>query len=274
MAIGIGLLGCGTIGKEIAGAIASGIVDADLVMLMDLNDSNIEAVRDIANDEELPKASGIDDLIDASDLIVEAAGQSAVESFAAGVLESGTDLLMMSVGSLADDELRSDVESAARENAASLYMPSGAIAGLDAIKAAAVKNELNRATLQTRKPPEGLAGAPYIEENDIDLQAIENERVVFEGSAREAVKAFPSNVNVVMSLSLAGIGPDETTAKIIVDPEETRNVHQIQARGDAGVIETTVKNEPSPSNPKTSYLASLSAIERLRDVTTSMSVGT
>jgi aspartate dehydrogenase len=268
----LGLIGCGAISSEIARAAGSDLPDVEVSSLFDRNENRVNAIRD-AISGEATEAAGIDDLIVRSDLVVEAASQEAVKAYATDVLETGTDLLMMSVGALADDDLRHSIQSAVRRSAGSLYMPSGAIAGLDAVKAAANAG-LDAVSIETRKPPEGLAGAPYIDANGIELGAIDSERVIFEGPAREAATAFPSNVNVAMALSLAGIGPDETTVRIVADPDEDRNVHRITATGASGEIDTTVRNAPSPSNPKTSYLASLSAIERIRGVTEPMTVGT
>jgi aspartate dehydrogenase len=179
----------------------------------------------------------------------------------------------MSVGALSDEDLRAAVFEAS-SNAARLHVPSGAIAGLDAIKAANSTGELESVELMTRKPPAGLEGAPHVVEQDINLDAVAGEETIFEGTARSAAQAFPSNINVAMALSLAGIGPDQTTVKIVADESLETNVHQITAQGDAGRIETRVQNVPSPRNPKTSYLASLSAIALLDELASQQSIGT
>lgn len=270
----VGIVGCGTIGKEIAGAIADGTVPVDLIAVYDRHPDRVTAVCDQFESEERPRsADAIGEVFDA-DLVIEAAGQEAVDDVAVDTLEAGCDCMLLSVGALADEELRSDVVEAAERNTGRLILPSGAIAGLDAIKAAALTGELETALLRTTKPPTGFEGAPYIEKNGIDLDAIEEPTVVFEGLASEAAAAFPSNINVAMVLSFAGVGPEETIVEIVADPSEENNVHRISAEGGMGRIETTVRNVPSPTNPKTSYLAAISAIEKVRGLDATVDVGT
>ncbi len=273
MALQVGLLGCGTIGTEVAAAIDDGTVPgAELIAVFNRSRAPAESLVDSLDSAPtiVDTPSGLN--AEAS-LVIEAAGQSAVRQHAVDILESGTDLMLMSVGALADTELRRAVLAAADDHGCRLYVPSGAIAGLDAIKAAALADELTSVSLTTTKPPSGLSGAPYIEENEIDLTTLEEPTVVYAGSAREAAAAFPSNINVALALSLASIGPADTDVTIVADPDEGNNVHRIEAIGSAGRIETEVRNVPSPTNPKTSYLAALSAIEKLRGITTATSVG-
>ena len=270
----IGLLGFGTIGREIARAVADGTVDADLVGVCDNHPADAaDVLADLFGADGPTADSSLDVLLGEADLVVEAAGAGAVRDHAVEVLDAGCDLVVLSVGALADASLREDVLGAARRNDAVVHVPSGAIAGIDAIKAAAITGELESVSLTTTKPPAGLAGAPYVEEHDVDLD-VEEPTTVFEGSAAEAAPAFPSNINVAMALSLAGIGPEETTVQIVADPDEENNVHHIEAAGGMGQIETTVRNVPSPTNPKTSYLAAVSAIEKLRGLGATVRVGT
>lgn len=270
----IAIFGCGTISTEIARAIADGTLTSELDVIYDRHPENIATIQDQFGDRSQPVgAADPDDLLEA-DLIVEAAGQTAVEEIATDALSANCDCLLLSVGALADEQLRTDVFDAARASEGRLYAPSGAIAGLDGIKAAALTGDLESVSLTTTKPPAGLEGAPYVLNNDIDLTAIDEPTVIFEGPATEAASAFPSNINVAVALSLAGIGPTETAVRIIADPDEENNVHQITATGGAGDIETTVRNVPSPTNPKTSYLAAISAIEKLRSLEISIDIGT
>ena len=274
MNLDIGLVGCGTIGTEIATAVDTGRVpNAGLAAVFDIDEEQTQTLVESLDGTPEPVGS-VSTMTAEADLVVEAAGQAAVQDIAVDVLESNTDLMIMSVGALAEASLRQSVTETADGESSRLYVPSGAIAGLDAIKAAALADELSSVTLTTRKPPSGLDGAPFIEDNGIDLGGLEEESVIFEGPATEAARAFPANVNVAISLSLAGIGPEETAVTIVADPDETNNVHQIEAEGSAGRIQTTVQNVPSPTNPKTSYLAALSAIEKLRGITGATSTGT
>jgi aspartate dehydrogenase len=151
----------------------------------------------------------------------------------------------------------------ARANNVQIWLPSGALCGLDGVRAA-MEAGLHTVTLTTRKPPKGLEGAPWLVENNIDASALSEPLVVFEGSAREACKAFPKNVNVAAALSFAGIGPEETKVRIIADPKATSNSHEIFAEGAFGNLKTVTENMPSPRNAKSSYLASLSAVAELR----------
>ncbi|WP_138798729.1 aspartate dehydrogenase [Halostella sp. PRR32] len=275
MTFTVGLIGCGTIGQEIARAFANGTIDADLARIYDRNPEKRQAVVDSFEERDQPTA--VDEITALSrdvDLVVEAAGQSAVADVTVPSLEAGCDVLLLSAGALADADLRRQILRAADEQDRIVHVPSGAIAGLDAVKAASLTGDLEAVSLTTTKNPAGLEGAPYLLENDIDVQDFETATTVFEGPATEAASAFPSNINVAMALSLAGIGPDETTVQIVADPAEENNVHQIEATGEMGSIETTVRNVPSPTNPKTSYLAAISAIEKLRGLSATLRVGT
>lgn len=154
-----------------------------------------------------------------------------------------------------------------------VYIPSGAIAGLDGLKAAAL-GRIDEVTLTTRKTPENLRDAPYIEKRGVDIGAIEEPTLIYEGPALEACRLFPANVNVAASLSLAGVGPEKTRVRIIADPTLRKNVHEIDVKGEFGCLKVHVENVPSPDNPKTSYLAALSAIATLRKITEDIQVGT
>ena len=152
-----------------------------------------------------------------------------------------------------------------------ILVPSGAIAGLDGMKGAR-EGAITAVTMETRKPPRGLAGAPWIVEQRIDLDAITGETLIFEGSAARAVKAFPANVNVVAALSLAGIGPERTRIKIFAVPGQVRNQHRITIEGEFGRLRVEIENVPS-DNPRTGKLSYLSAIAMLRELGTPVRVG-
>ena len=206
-------------------------------------------------------------------LVIEAASQDAVRQYAVKALSKGKDLMVMSTGALIDDELFREISRIAKEQGRKVYVPSGAIVGLDNIKAAAVR-PIEEVTLITRKPPRSFEGAPLITKQRIDLSTLDKPLVLFEGPAREAVKLFPKNVNVSASLSLAGIGPDRTKVKIIADPQAKNISHEIHVKGEFGEIITRTLNKPFPENPKTSYIAALSAIATLRKICGSIIIGT
>jgi aspartate dehydrogenase len=270
MPIKIGLVGCGAIGAEIAKAVDSGALDAILVAVCDHNPET--AVALINSLQRKPTRVKLEELVSLSDVVVEAASQKAVPAIARAALVAGKKLMIMSVGALADREFFAEVKALAKEHGSRVYLPSGAISGLDGIKSARI-GAIRSVTLTTTKNPAGLAGAPYIRENKIDLTALAGPTQIFEGSALEAVKAFPANVNVAATLFLAS-GEGEVRVKVVADPNIHVNRHEIVVEGDFGRITTLVENVPSPRNPRTSYLAALSAIATLRAIVEPVKIGT
>jgi aspartate dehydrogenase len=270
MVLKIGLVGCGAIGTEIARAIDRGDIAAELVAVFDRNE---ERAHDLLRDlKAKPLLLGLEELVERSEIVVEAASQRAVPEVVKAALTRGRDLMIMSVGALLDKTLRQMVEDLAKEHGGRVYLPSGAISGLDGLKSAGV-GRIDKVTLTTTKNPKGFVGAPYIEDMRIDLGAIREPTVIFEGPAEDAVKAFPANVNVAATLSLTARGA-RVKVKIVADPKVDVNIHQITVEGEFGRITTRVENVPSPRNPKTSYLAALSAIATLRSMAEPIKVGT
>jgi aspartate dehydrogenase len=151
-------------------------------------------------------------------------------------------------------------------------VPTGALIGLDAVAAAAV-GTIHSVKMVTRKPIDGLKGAPFIVQNNIDIDGLREPLKLFEGTAREAAKGFPANLNVAVALSLAGIGPDRTSVQIWADPTVTRNVHRIEVESDAARFSMSIENIPS-ENPKTGLITALSVIALLRKQRATLSVGT
>lgn len=215
----------------------------------------------------------LEELLQSVDLVVESASQNAVRFVVPRALEAGCDVMVLSVGALADEELRERLFRLAEQNNCKLYFPSGAVAGIDGINSASAAG-ISSVTLTTRKPPLSLAGAPHVETLGIELEKIEKETLLFEGPASEAVKAFPANVNVAATISLAGIGFERTKVRVIADPALSRNIHEITVEGEFGKLFTRVENLPSPENPKTSYLAALSAISTLKKILNPVQIGT
>jgi len=267
----VGLIGCGSIGSAVVKAIASGCLPGfELAGIADLG--GIEGATRLATN--CPFYADVPSLLKIKpDLIVEAASADAVRSFAANIFESGADLMIVSVGALADSEFFGRLIEQAKKKSRRLYIPSGAIGGLDIIKAA-VFGGLDECRLTTTKPPKALTGAAYVREQGIKLETIGNATVVFEGTAREAVHAFPQNLNVAATISLAGLGLDRTMVRIIADPAATRNVHEVFVRGNFGEATVRLVNQPSLDNPKSSYLASLSVLASLQRVSGQFQLGT
>ncbi|MBE0478985.1 aspartate dehydrogenase [Candidatus Aerophobetes bacterium] len=266
----VGLIGCGAIGEEIAKTIDKDIPPLKLSIGYDIDKSKMETL--FQKLEKKPEiASGIRQVIEKADLIVEAASPKVVGELLSLAFEKGKNLLIMSIGGVLEHlDLLKKIE---KEGGCQIFFPSGAIAGLDGLIAAREK-EIFSIILTTTKHPKALAGAPYIKEQKIKLENIKQPTLLFEGTSKEAIKAFPRNINVSAILSLACMGMEKTKVKIVADPKITKNEHRIKIKGVFGEMEITVKNVPSPTNPKTSYLAALSAIATLRKMISPVKIGT
>ncbi len=256
----IGLVGCGAIGTELVKAIVAGKAgNTAIVAVFDVVKPNAEAVGRLASCEVADSLEGL--LAKKPDLVVEAAAQQVVRNIGEKVLVSGSSLMVMSAGALLDDELLTRLMAAAEKGGGSIYVPTGAVLAIDALKAAQVAG-IESVELITRKSPKSLG-----------IEA-EKETVLFEGPAEEAVKKFPLNINVAATISLAGIGKKKTKVKIIADPKAVRNSHELRVVAKCGSFVAKIENLPSPSNPKTSYIAALSAIRLLKNLGEKLKVGT
>lgn len=263
----VGIVGMGTIGRAIAEAIDRGEV---AVQLAAVHSSNMAKARDfVASLNHPPPVITMAELIGMCDLVIEAATQVALADMAPTTLTAGKDLMVLSVGALLDHPEWTEL---AAQHRCRIYVPSGAIVGLDGVKGACV-GRIESVAITTRKPPAGLAGAPYVEEHGIDVHAFTEETVIFEGSARDACKGFPANVNVSAALSLAGIGPDQTRIRILAVPGGTRNMHDIEVRGEFGRMTSHIENVPSATNPRTGKLSYLSAIAMLQEIVSPVRYG-
>jgi aspartate dehydrogenase len=161
---------------------------------------------------------------------------------------------------------------AARRTGARIIAPTGALLGLDAVRAAA-EGDVASVSIETRKPPRSLEGAPYLAEHGIDLGAITEPRLIFEGNAYEAAAGFPANVNVAAALALAGVGWERTRVRLWADPTIFRNMHTVRVDSDAARLTMTVENVPTESNPRTGKLTALSVLACLRGLTSPLKVG-
>lgn len=252
----VGIVGCGAIGSEIAHA-ASEMEGIDEVWLHDIDPDAVQVL------EGLPRtrvADGAEELVDAVELVIECANKGVVQTVVRDALAAGKSAMVLTVGALAEDELRTELTRLATENHAKIYLPSGAVMGIDGLRAAQ-EATLKSVTLVTTKPLAGL-------DQDVDKWTM-----LFNGPAREAVKEFPKNVNVAATLSMAGLGFDETWVQVAVDPLATRNSHKVIVEGDFGRARVEVENLPSPTNPRTSHLASLSSIALLRRIVSPIEIG-
>ena len=266
----VGIIGCGFIG----GTLANDIENIDEIQELYLFDRNLSSSEGLALGLQKAKATAnVEELIENVDLVIESATQDAVKEYAEQVLSSGRDMMIMSVGALVNDDLWEKLKRIAKENCSKIYLPSGAICGIDGIKSAVIAG-IDEITIETTKPPKGLEEVRYITKQEIDLSKLNTPVTVFDGPARDAVKHFPKNVNIAACVSLAGIGFDKTKIRIVADPAATRNQHKLICRGRFGEFCCVVKNMPSITNPKTSYLAALSAIGTIRKIVSGVWIGT
>jgi len=262
----LGLIGCGSIGGAVAQAIGRGdLPGVDLIGAADARP--VEALG-------CPVWPVVGSLLDCKpDLVLEAASADAVRGCAESVLENGADLMVVSVGAFADMDLLDRLVDLAQRNQRQLYVPSGAIGGLDIIKAASMDG-LEECRLTTTKPPRAFSNVAYVREQGIDLDGVRQATVLFDGTARRAACLFPQNLNVAVAISLAGLGVDRTTVRIVADPASIHNVHEVFVRGKFGEASVRLVNRPSPNNPKSSYLTSLSVIATLRRISRQFQLGT
>lgn len=251
----VGIIGCGAIANIITTSI---VPENNGIEIAYFFDKDIERAENLASLAGGVAVLDFDDLVDNVDLVLECASPNSVKQLAPKILKKGKDMIVMSIGAFMDKEFYNEVLKIAKENNAKIHLPSGAVVGLDGIKAVA-KFGLNEVSLVTRKSPKSLG-------KDID-----KEEILFEGKASDAVKEFPLNINVAATISLAC--NKDIDVKIIVDPKVDRNVHEITAKGDFGEFKTTTMNYPCSANPKTSMLAALSAIRLLKSFNETISVG-
>jgi aspartate dehydrogenase len=267
----ISIIGCGAIGTELAKAVDSkAIPNCSLLSIVDFNEDALKRITESLTQSKISLFSDIDKFLNSdqylnTDIIVEAASPIAVKHITKVVLQSKKDLLIMSAGSFSDPTFLKDILLTIKEFEGKLHIPSGAIAGIDGIKS--VKNYLDSVTLTTTKSSDGLRNAPYFISNDISIDSIREKKLIFSGNASDAIDNFPNNINVSSILSLIGVGFEKTIVNIYLDPFITTNKHEVIAKGSFGTIYIAVENVPSPMNPKTSFLAILSAIECLKNIT-------
>jgi len=271
----VGIIGCGAIGKALAQMIEAGKAgDTVLSWVYDLKRENCEnLVKKLKSKPKIAREISEIYADNTTEVIVEAASQGAVRQYALDTIRSGKDLIILSVGALSDDGLLRSLQMEARRHRRRIYIPSGAVIGMDGVKSSAL-GEIQEAILTTRKPPSALRGNEFLKKKRIKLAKLKRPKVIFKGTAREAVKAFPASVNVAATLSLAGAGFDRTRVKIIADPRVKKNIHEIRVRSKAGVLFAESHNVPLPKSPRTSYLAALSAARTLKNLSDTIQVGT
>ncbi|MBN2517228.1 MAG: aspartate dehydrogenase [Candidatus Altiarchaeota archaeon] len=260
----VGLIGAGNIARVIASNVSD---DITIVCVYDQLTEKAEAFAKrykcrFLKVDEFPKL----------DLVVEAASQDAVAEYGERTLEKGSNFMVMSVGAFSDESLFQRLKNKAEEKGLRILIPSGALVGLDGLKAAK-RAGLDEVELITTKNPKSFEDSDYLREGGIRVSEIRAKTLLFEGEAKEAIRHFPKNINVAATLSLIGLGFKKTKVRIYADPGVAQNIHEVIARGKFGELHTKTMNIPSPDNPKTSYLAALSALTVIEDFASSVRVG-
>ncbi len=266
MTLTVAIGGLGAIGLALARALDRGVDGLRLVAASARDRDKARAnLAGFASPPELVDLPGLA----RADIVVEAAPAAVFEQIAGPAIAAGRILVPSIVGALLP---RMHLVEQARASGARIIVPTGALLGLDAVRACA-EGGVASVTIETRKPPRGLVGAPYLEKNGIDVLAVSGPTVIFEGNAFDAAAGFPANVNVAAALALAGIGPRRTTVRIWADPGVDRNIHTIKVEAEAARLTMTVENVPSEANPRTGKLTPLSVLACLRGLTSTLKVG-
>lgn len=269
MSYTVAIAGLGAAGMKVARVIDEGGIAGMTLSAVSASDLDRAAGR-VADFRSPPVAVVAEELVNHADIVIECAPKSIFLPLASSVIEAGRIFMPLSVGALLDNM---ELVDRARETGGRIIVPTGAIIGLDTVRAMAVE-EIEEVTLETRKPPNGLAGAPHLVENGIEVEGLTEPKRVFAGTARGAAKGFPANVNVAAALSLAGIGPDRTMVEVWADPTIKRNMQSVRIRSSSGEAEMTILNIPSVENPRTGRITALSVIATLRRFTDPLVVGT
>jgi aspartate dehydrogenase len=263
----VGIVGLGAIGRKLAKQLHAGIDGLTLSCAVVGSREKAQAWLDCEG-IACPIVD-LDALPEHCDIAVECAPAAIVEDLCKTMLGAGKQVMVLSAGALLP---RMHLVELAREKGGQIIVPTGALLGLDAVSAAA-EGKIASVRMITRKPPRGLVGAPHLVDNSISVEGLSEPLLVFKGSARDAAKGFPANVNVAAALSLAGIGPDATTIEIWADPAVTRNCHRIEVDADSASFALEIENIPS-ENPKTGRITALSALAALRKLGAPLRIGT
>lgn len=258
----ITIVGCGAIGSKLAKA-ADEMDEVKRIYLIDLKKEKAEKLA-----EQLNKAivvNSVEDELYHCDLVVEAASQDAAKDILTKTVGRGVDIMLMSVGALVDDDFRAGVFEKAKSSDASIFIPSGALFGTDGLRAASM-DELSTVELVSTNCVKSLENVEYFEKQGINVDILKGRKVMYSGPAREAVKLFPQNVNIAATIALLGVGFDRTTVTIVLDSDSQMNSYDVIVKGSFGESKSSTCNVPAPENPKTSSLASMSAISALKRI--------
>jgi aspartate dehydrogenase len=264
----VGLAGLGGVGLEVARKLIDGVVPGLTLVAVSVRDAD-KARRNLPQLGDMIALRTYETLADDCDIVVECLPPEHFRDIAISAIDKGRLFMPLSVAQLLDNW---DLVARAREKGARILVPTGALIGLDAVRAAAEGN-IKSVTMITRKPPGGLDGAPHLVKNNISVKNLKEPLKVFDGSAREGARGFPANVNVAAALSLAGIGPDRTRLEIWADPALTRNTHRIEVESEVARFSMSIEGVPS-ANPRTGKIVALSTLAALRGLVSELKVGT
>jgi len=266
--IRIAVAGVGAVGSAVCRALIDGIDGFTLVAASNLDEAQ---ARSLINRPayDLPFVP-MEEIVDTADWIVEALPAAAVPDLTRRAMEAGKTLVMISSAALL---LYPEIKSYAGKNGGRIIVPSGALAGMDGINALAEQG-IKTARLTTTKPPKAYSNAPHIVKEQIDLAGITTPTTIFTGNARQAAAAFPANVNVAATLSMATrLAPEDVQVEVRADPALTSNRHEVVVEGDFSTLKFTIENKPDPTNPKSSALTAMSIIAALRRQSATFTVG-
>jgi aspartate dehydrogenase len=264
----LAIAGLGAIGLAVARRVDAGDVPGLELVAASVRDEE-RARQATASFRAPPRLISLPALAEAADVVVECLPAPHFLEVAEPAIARGRIFMPLSVGALLD---HMQLLNLARKSGARIVVPTGALLGLDAVRATA-EGKITSAQIVTRKPPAGLAGAPLLVKRRLSVEGLKEPLQVFAGSAREAIVGFPANVNVAVALSLAGIGPDRTRVEVWADPRVTRNTHTVTLRSDSSDLTMTIENIPDPDNPRTGRITALSVLAALRRLTSPLVVG-
>ena len=270
----IALIGGGTIARLILEHVRGGTLGSFEVVALMGRAGGAPRGRELAGEFAVKYVQSRDALVSAKpQTVIEAASHEAVKEHLVPLLEAGIGVVVLSAGALIYDPLRHAAEQAAARSGALMFVPSGGIGGLDALKTACLAG-VDEASIQVAKPPAAWKGIAYVEHKGFQLDGLKGPLTLFEGTAREGVPHFPQNVNIAAILSLGGIGADRTRLKVVADPALELNTHTIRVSGRSGRFTLVLENVPAPENPKTSWLACYSALAALQALRSPVRYGT
>jgi aspartate dehydrogenase len=270
---GVGVIGIGALGHCIANLIAMGSIPGVELTAIAARASSQQRLEHLAETWHCRSTTQALELPSmGAEFVVEAAGVGAARQYTAELLRAGSDVVLMSTGALVDPDFVATIKTAAAAARRRVHLPSGAIAGLDGLLAA-MESGVTEARITTRKHPDALRGAPYLDAAAIDVDRLQQAEVVFRGNAREAIAGFPANVNVAVTVAMAVGDLERVRVEVVADPAATSTVHRIEVTAPSGTISVELSNRPSPDNPRSSWLAALSAVATIRRTVSSLQVG-